>query len=154
MVLREAPQRAGLVFCWPYFRLYLLNLVWAIPVIPFVDDWTWMGLVQVTAACAGVGFVMGFLASVIYWLTAGAGPLRGWLALLLAAPSCVLPILCVVQDGPEMLALAWRYHLISGWLIVMTTYLLAAACIGFLRNPPADRFVAPEDDVTRSPLGE
>lgn len=76
---------------------------------------------------------MGFIASMIYRATPSGGVIRAWMAIILAAPTCVLPILCVVSDGPDMLALAWRYHIFSAWLLSVVVYILAVASVGFVR---------------------
>jgi hypothetical protein len=88
---------------------------------------------KVTGACAGVGFMMGFIASVVYHLTPVAGRFRTCFAVALGAPAAPIPILCVVSDGPEMLALATRYHLITVWVATLAVYCSVSLLISVVR---------------------
>lgn len=103
-----------------------------------------MGLLKITGACAGIGFMIGFLASLIYQFTPNAGFLRSWMAIILAAPAGVLPILCAVSDGPEMLALAWRYHILTGWVSAILLYVLAMQAAGVLKENAEELSDPPE----------
>lgn len=132
LLLKAPPYQAAFLISWPYFRLYLLNAFWAIPLLFIRDDWTWIQICKISLGCFGVGFCFGLLASTLYHVSKAVNRLAVQCASVLAAPAAVIPILLAIDDGPAIMANYWVALAVLIWVSIVVMYIVVSIVVSLL----------------------